>query len=99
MLMMCRSNPTEATNMSVVDYPHIICDSAEWYELVPFMAFYLILFSVCFCSLGVYICKQQAVHLGLTSLKSRGQWTIISQDFRATHLYWPLVLQIKDIIL
>jgi len=99
MLMMCRSNPTPATGMSVVDYPHIICNSAEWLELLPFMTIYLFLVGVIFLCLGVYICKVQAVHLGITSLKSRGQWALISQDFRATHLYWPLVLQLKDIIL
>jgi len=99
MVMMCRSNPTEATGMSVVDYPHITCDSDVWFELLPLMMLYLFAVGIVFLCLGVYICKQQAVHLGLTSLKSRGPWTLISQDFRATHLYWPLVLQIKDIIL
>jgi len=99
MLMMCRSNPTEATGMSLVSYPHIICNSPEWLGLIPYMTIYLLLVGVIFLCLGVYICKQQAIHLGSTSLKSRGQWSLISQDFRATHLFWPLVLQIKDIIL
>lgn len=97
MLMMCRSNPNKL--FTVIDYPHLECNKTEWNNLVPIMVIYLLLVAVLFVCLGAWTIKQQAIHLGATLLKSRGPWGLISQDFRATHLYWPLVLQIKDILL
>merc|ERR1712048_1453784 len=97
MLMMCR--PTPSGVCTVVDYPHLECLSAEWMAFVPPMIFYLCVVGIVFLVFGVYIVQQQAVTLGETGLRSRGDWQIISQDFRSAHIYWPLVLQLKDILL
>lgn len=95
LLMMCRSNPNGI--FTVLQYPHLECQSPVWNSMLPVMLIYLLLVGCLFLVFGGWTVVQQAAHVGATGLKSRGPWGLISQDYRVTHLYWPLILQIKDI--
>lgn len=97
MLMMCRSNPND--KFTVIEYPHLECTTPVWNGYLPVMILYLLFVGVLFLCFGAWTVIQQTNALGSSGLKSRGPWGLISQDFRSTHLYWPLILQTKDILL
>merc|ERR1711862_54862 len=96
MLMMCKGNPSGKT--TVVDYPHIECLGPVWLDYLFPMVLYLLVVGIVFLIFGCFIVKKQAIHLGQTCVTSRGTWQIISQDFRTQHIYWPIILQLKDIL-